>query len=208
MSDELIPEIIRQWKPADHAELLAAWQALLPEAQVPVPPAEELIRRFQGRDLTPQQAGWVFEHWICEAFRLVATPTDRVRGPFTVRLESSDWIKEEVDGLVALAWQGFLIQSKLEADPTPFDPIARLYLQVGRRPDGTMGLFFAQDYSPAAEELVKELHPIRVRLFRTMEIHWALTREPPLDMLEIVRRKWRAALESGMPNVSVWRVMD
>ena len=57
----------------------------------------------------------------------------------------SNWIrvkrtKEEVDGLVTLGWQGFLIQSKLEADPTPFDPIARLYLQVGRRPRGTIGL--------------------------------------------------------------------
>jgi hypothetical protein len=108
MDDELVPEIIRQWRSADHAELLAAWRALLSELH-----AREFPRRFQGRDLTPQQAGWVFEHWICEAFRLVATPTDRVRGPFTVRLESSDRTKEEVDGLVALGWQGFLIQSKI-----------------------------------------------------------------------------------------------
>jgi hypothetical protein len=203
MSDELTPEAIRKWKPADHPELFAAWRALLPEFQLPVPSPEEQIRRFQGRDLTPQQAGWVFEHWICEAFRLVATPTDRVRGPFTVRLDSSDRTKEEVDGLVSLGWQGFLLQCKLEADPTPFDPIARLYLQVGRRPQGTMGLFFSRTYSQAAEELVKELRPIRVLLFRTNEIDWALTREPPLDMLEVVRRKWRTALESGVPDVLV-----
>jgi len=203
MDDELTPGIIRQWKPADHAELLACWRALLPEHRLPLPPPEERTRRFGGRDLTPQQAGWVFEHWVCEAFRLVATPTDRVQGPFTVQLDSSERTKEEVDGLVTLGWQGFLIQSKLQADPTPFDPIARLYLQVGRRPRGTIGLFFSQAYSPAAEELAKELRPLRVLLFRTKDIDWALTRPHPLDMLEIVRRKWRAALELAVPDYSI-----
>jgi hypothetical protein len=101
---------------------------------------------------------------------------------------------------VTLGWQGLLIQSKLEADPTSFDPIARLYLQVGRRPEGTVRIFFSQAYTRAAEELVKELRPIRVLLFRTDEIDWALTRPRPLDMLEMVRRKWRAALELGIPD--------
>jgi hypothetical protein len=96
----------------------------------------------------------------------------------------------------------------LEADPTPLDPIARLYLQVGRRPQGTIGLFFAQTYSQAAEELVKELRPIRVLLFRTEEINWALTSTPPLEMLEIIRRKWRAALELGIPDDMLWRVPE
>jgi hypothetical protein len=194
MDDELTPLIIRQWKPADHAELLACWKRLMPEMNASVQP-----RRFMGRDLTPQQAGWVFEHWVCEAFRLVAEPGDRVRGPFIVHSDSSERTKEEVDGSMTLGWQGFLIQSKFEADPTPFDPIARLYLQVGRRPQGTIGLFFSRDYSDAAEELARELRPIRVLLFRAGEIQWALTREPPLDMLEVVRRKWRLALESASP---------
>jgi hypothetical protein len=203
MDDELTPGIIRQWKPADHAELFACWRALLPEFRLPSPPPEELTRRFGGHDLTPQQAGWVFEHWVCEAFRLVTAPTDRVKGPFTVQLDSSQRTKEEVDGLVTVGWQGFLIESKFEADPTPFDPIARLYLQVGRRPRGTIGLFFSRVYSIAAEELAAELRPIRVLLFRADEIQWALTREPPLDMLEIVRRKWRAAMELAVPDFSI-----
>lgn len=198
MDDELTPGVIRQWKPADHAELLACWKGLMPEMNESLQP-----RRFLGHDLIPQQAGWVFEHWVCEAFRLVAAPTDRVRGPFTVRPDSSERTKEEVDGLMTLGWQGFLIQSKFEADPTPFDPIARLYLQVGRRPRGTIGLFFSRVYSTAAEELARELRPIRVLLFRTEEIQWALTREPPLDMLEVVRRKWRLALESASPDENV-----
>jgi hypothetical protein len=195
MNDDLTPEIIRQWKPVDHAGLHAAWRELFPELYGSAGP-----RRFDGRDLTAQQAGWVFEHWVCSAFRLVATPLDRVRGPFTVHLETSEKIKEELDGSVILGWQGFLIQSKLQADPIPFEPIARLYLQVGRRPEGAMGLFFARKYSIAAEELCKELRPIRVLLFHAEEIDWALTREPPLDMLELVRRKWHMALEEGRPD--------
>ena len=94
----------------DHAELLACWKGLVPEMNASVVP-----RRFRGRDLNPQQAGWVFEHWVCEAFRLVAAPTDRVRGPFTIQLDSSERTMEEVDGLVTLNWQGFLIQSKFES---------------------------------------------------------------------------------------------
>jgi hypothetical protein len=196
MSDEFTPEIIRRWKPADHAALHAAWRDLFPEFRESPEP-----QRFAGRELNAQQAGWVFEHWVCSAFSLVATSADRVRGPFTVPLESSDRTKEELDGLVSLGWQGFLIQSKLQADPIPFEPIARLYLQIGRRPEGTMGLFFAPRYSPAAEELARELRPIRVLLFRADEVDRALTREPPLDMLGIVGRKWRSALALGRPDI-------
>jgi hypothetical protein len=195
MSDELTPETIRPWTPADHTALHAAWRELFPEFHGSADP-----RRFDGRDLTVQQAGWVFEHWVCSALRLVATQEDHVRGPFTVRMDTSDRTKEELDGSVTLGWQGFLIQSKLQADPIPFEPIVRLYLQVGRRPEGTMGLFFAGRYSPAAEELARELRPIRVLPFRADEIHWALTREPPIDMLGMIRRKWRSALELGRPD--------
>ncbi len=198
MSDELTPKIIRLWSPADHEGLYDAWRDLFPEFS-----SSEAPRRFDGRILTPQQAGWVFEHWVCSAFRLVATPTDRVRGPFTVPMESTERAKEELDGSAALGWQGFLVQSKLNDDPIPFEPIARLHLQVGRRPEGTLGLFFAREYSQAAEELVMELRPIRVLLFRAREIHEALTKTPPLDMLEMVRRKWWLALELGRPHASL-----
>jgi hypothetical protein len=195
----LTPETIRLWTPEDHAALLGAWHDLFPEFRNSTDP-----RRFGGRDLTPQQAGWVFEHWVCSAFRLVATQPDRIRGPFHVRMETTDQIKEELDGAVTLGWQGFLIQSKLQADPVPFEPIARLHLQVGRRTEGTLGLFFARNYSDAAVELAKELRPIRVLLFRANEINWALTRERPRDMLALVRRKWHRAVEEGSPDGSLF----
>jgi hypothetical protein len=117
VSDELTPQFIRRWTPADDPGLHAAWRELFPELLGSADP-----RRFGGRDLTPQQAGWVFEHWVCSACRLVATHPDRVRGPYTVRLETSEPIKEELDGSVTLGWQGFLIQAKLEADSIAFEP--------------------------------------------------------------------------------------
>jgi hypothetical protein len=121
-------------------------------------------------------------------------------------METSDQTEEELDGSVTLGWQGFLIQSKLQADPIPipFEPIARLYLQAGRRPEGTLGLFFAPVYSGAAKELVQELRPILVLLFRADEINQALTREPPLDMLEVVRKKWCMAVEEGRPDAPLF----
>ena len=83
-------------------------------------------------------------------------------------------------------------------------------MQVGRRLEGTVGLFFAPSFSEVAKELLKELRPIRVLLFRVDEIDWALTQEPPLDMLEMVRRKWRMALEEGRPDapLSEYSVSD
>ena len=59
-----------------------------------------------------------------------------------------------------------------------------------------------------AEELAKELRPIRVLLFRTDDIDWGLTRNPQLDMFEIVRRKWRAALELGIPDYLISRLPE
>ena len=52
MSDELAPETIRLWTPADQAALHAAWRDLFPEFRESTGP-----RRFDGHDLNPQQAG-------------------------------------------------------------------------------------------------------------------------------------------------------
>jgi hypothetical protein len=49
MSDDLTPEIIRRWTPADHAALHGAWRDLFPEFRGSVDP-----RRFDGRDLNAQ----------------------------------------------------------------------------------------------------------------------------------------------------------
>ena len=58
---------IRQTKPKDTEELLRWWNDLFPEFQADQPTASS-IRRFRDEDLSPQEAGWMFEHWVFEAF--------------------------------------------------------------------------------------------------------------------------------------------
>jgi hypothetical protein len=87
-----------------------------------------------------------------------------------------------------------------ESDPTPFDPIASLHLQVERGPQGTLGLCFSQDYSDSAIELASELRPIRVLLFRVEEIESELKKKQPFDRLELVRKKWRGAVKYARPD--------
>ncbi len=126
----------------------------------------------------------------------------------TVPSLSSEKVQEEVDGLATVGWQGFLVQCKLENRPTPFDPIARLHLQVERRPQGTLGLFFSQDYSNSAVELARELKPIRVLLLRVEEIVLELKRPVPFDMLGLVSRKWRAAMMYARPDFNLKLMRD
>ena len=191
---------IRQTKPKDTEELLRFWNDLFPEFQTDKPTASS-TRRFRDVDLSPQEAGWVFEHWVCEAFALQSPGELSVLGPMTIPGESSGRPKEELDGFITTQnWQGFVIQSKLEQDKTSFDPLARFHLQVERRPVGTIGLFFARDYTEPATELARELRPIRVLLFRIAEINWALTRSPQMTMLEMVERKWRSAVIYAKPD--------
>src|SRR5437588_700640 len=110
---------------------------------MPVPELgqEEVVRRFRGRVLTPQQGGIVFERWVLEAFRLSG-----VRGHYPYRVAISEregGTKEQIDGLLFDGWQGFLLESKCQAKPVDFDPIALLYTLVEQRVVGTMGLFFS-----------------------------------------------------------------
>jgi hypothetical protein len=93
-------------------------------------------------------------------------------------------------------------------DPTPFDPIARLHLQVGRRPQGTLGLFFSRAFSDSAIELATELRPIRVLLIRVEDVEWELLKQQPFDMLNLVRKKWRAAVMYARPDFELRLIQD
>jgi len=96
--------------------------------------------------------------------------------------------------------QGPRCIAKHEWGSTPFDPIARLHLQVERRPQGTLGLFFSRKYSNSAIELASDLRPIRVLLFRIEEIDSELKKEQRFDILELVRKKWRGAVKYARPD--------
>ena len=182
-----------------------------------MPPGGTCSREFQGSDRASPLRRARFESPAgrlgLRTLGLLGVPGGRhaLRTAFAARssshLETSDRIKEELDGAVTLGWQGFLIQSKLQADPIPFEPIARLHLQVGRRPEAPWASFFARNYSDAADELGQgAAADPRVALWRH-EIHWALTQEPPLDMLAMVRRKWRIGRgSSAARTASLFRV--
>lgn len=101
---------IKSWKPADPEQLLHCLNDLIPELNQF--PSAEQTRRFQGTPLRPQQAGWLFEHWVCEAFRLAGGETILVEESVRVLSLSSEKVQEELDGLAILGWQGFLIQCK------------------------------------------------------------------------------------------------
>lgn len=170
--------------------------------------APEPRRSPRGIDdpLAPQDAGILFQRWVCEAFRLsgAGEPGLVVQHAFTVPTNDGGRTQEEIDGLVVVGWQPFLIQCKLEQQPTAFDAIARFHLQVERRPLGTLGLFFSRDYSDAALELASELRPMRVLLFRAIEIakalEYALNGGGDFSMMKLVRAKWLNAVKSAKPD--------
>src|SRR5207248_1375082 len=58
---------LRTWKAASWDELRSIWNALSPP---PDPASGKVVRTFRSRDLTPSEAGFVFERWLMEALRL------------------------------------------------------------------------------------------------------------------------------------------
>src|SRR4051812_11866016 len=82
------------WEADDWDQLGSYWSELFPE--------KGGRPKFRSQELVSQQAGWVFERWILEAFRLSGA----------VGHYSYGNRQEQIDGLVFDGWQGFLIESK------------------------------------------------------------------------------------------------
>lgn len=125
------------WTAANWNDLQSIWGALLPEFSEE--PATR-NRTFHNCEISPQDAGIVFERLFLEAFRLSSA---EIQNPFRVPSRSTSQPKEQIDGLVLVnSWQAFLVESKLWRDPVSFGPIALLNHHVDQRPLGTLGLFF------------------------------------------------------------------
>jgi hypothetical protein len=191
MTDPDDPDVYRSWQADDWDVLRTIWTDLYP--------SEEEAPRFGPDVLTPQQAGWVFERWILEAFRLSGAaghyPYDNPQ------------IQEQIDGLVFDGWQGFLIESKFQSRKIDIDPIYRLHVIVEQRLVGALGLFFsASGFTVPAVEKARALRPIRVLLFEADDLNWALQR--PGSMMTMVQRKWLLALKEGHPNARVVQPVD
>jgi hypothetical protein len=181
--------VLPGWEARDWDELLAVWAVLMPAVGGQKP-------HFQGEELTAQQAGYLFERWVIEAFRLSGIKCEH---SFRNPRQEAEQTLEEIDGLVYDGWQAFLVESKFRGesgDKVDIDPIFRLHLMTEQRPVGTMGLFFAAPgYTAPALELVERLRPIRVLLFDQEDLDWAV--QSPGSMMEMVRRKWIIAVKSG-----------
>jgi len=191
------PSSLAGWKATGAKELRKIWENLWTD-----PVDDNSARSFRGRNLTPEEAGDVFERWILEAFRLSGMTGHYA---FPVPLRESESIREQIDGLVIDGWQGFLVESKFWTKKVDFGSIALLHAHVETRPVGTLGLFFsAFGYTPPALESAELLRPVRVLLFDRSDLMRALLGGSFKGrMVEMVRRKWMLAMKYGRSYLPV-----
>lgn len=144
--------------------------------------------QFRGEELNAQEAGWVFERWINEAFRLSSA---EVQPPFMVRIATS--LVEEIDGAVFTPFGAFLLECKFQETKVTIEPIVKLRSQLERRPPGIMGVIFSKSgFTDEAVILLSHLSPCNVLLFSGDDIE--LMQRHPASMIEALRVKYRAAV--------------
>ncbi len=184
------------WEAKDWDELSEIWSALLPPLD---DDAERFVPSFRGNELTPHQAGSVFERWIVEAFRLDGADVD---APYVVTMTTSRRPMEQIDGLVRSHWQAFIIESKNWAKDVDFAPIARLNEQVQRRPPSTLGLVFSsKGFTSACIDLVAMIRPLRILLFDRLDLEHVVRER---NMVIALQTKWHLAVKYGKPSLPVW----
>lgn len=189
---------LANWIAEDGDDLADKWSALLP----PLDEASQaFVPTFQGTKLSPQEAGWVFQQWILEAFRLDGANVDP---SYRVPISSSQRTMEQIDGLVYFQWQAFLIESKNWGNDVDFTPIALLHERIQRRPPGTMGLVFSsKEFTLAALEATALIRPVRVLLFGRRDLEHVVRERKMVGALHV---KWYRAVKYGRPDSPVWEV--
>ena len=193
---------ISDWKARNQRELRAIWEMLCTNR-----PEEGTERTFRSRPLSRAQAGAVFERWVLEAFRLSGAT---VHYGYEVAMPTGGAVRQQIDGLVFDAWQGFLVECKFWTDKVDVNPVPLLHVIVDERPAGVLGLFFsAFGYTAPAVESADRLRPLRVLLFDSADLVWALNRRKFAgSMVAMVRRKWMLAVRSGKCALSVAGALD
>jgi hypothetical protein len=186
-------EVLTSWKAGDWDGLIQVWRDLVGEGTDHQP-------LFGEEEINPREAGYVFQTWIIEAFRLSGA---EIEPPFRIPIRpgEDERAKHEIDGLFICEWNGFLIESKFQH--VDFGPVARLHVLTEGCPIGTMGLFFAaKGFTSPAIDAVQYLRPMRVLLFDQVDIESVLQHENR-DFIQAVRLKWKAAIMLGMPNTPI-----
>jgi hypothetical protein len=174
---------------ADWTELQSIWSDLLID-----PP------QFRGEQLTAQEAGWVFERWVYEAFRLSGA---EVQPSFTVRIATS--LVEEIDGAVFTPFGAFLVECKFQRANVAIEPIVKLRSQLERRPPGTMGVIFSKGgFTDEAMILLSHFSPCNVLLFTGRDID--LIQRHPASMVEALRVKYRVAVMEAKPDAELHKI--
>lgn len=167
---------------AGWAELQAVW------SELSLSPS-----RFRGAELGAQEAGWAFEWWVYEAFRLCGAD---VQPPFAVRIATS--LVEEIDGAVFASFGAFLVECKFQDAKVTIEPIVKLRSQLERRPPNTMGVIFSKSgFTHEAVTLLSHLSPCNVLLFTGDDIE--LMQHRPASMVEALHVKYRAAVMEAKP---------
>lgn len=147
------------WKATDWDDLREIWRELTDIDGSPI---------FRGEEIDKSQAGYVFETWITQAFRLSELEFEP---PFRVPREpgGNEQTLAELDGFAILDQNRFIIESKFQQ--VDFAPIARMHLLAEQRPVGTMGLLFAAGgFTAPAFDSAHILRPIRALLFPQADI--------------------------------------
>jgi hypothetical protein len=187
---------LRTWKADSWDDLHSIWNTLTPP---PDPSSGKVVRAFGMRTLTPSEAGFVFERWLMEAFRLSGA---HGAYSYNVPMPESRRAKEQIDGAVFDGWQGFVVEAKCWDDPVDFGPIALLHTKVQKRVGGPLGLFFSvSGYTEPALESAADLRPPLVLLFSLPDLIAIVNQR---NMVETVRQKWRETLLFARPHL--WAV--
>jgi hypothetical protein len=101
---------------------------------------------------------------------------------------------EQIDGAVYADGLSCIIETKDHADSIGFEPVAKLALQLQRRPGAAVGLLFSSSkLSMSVLEAVK-VHPLRnLLLWQGADIDLAFQH----GLRAALRIKWRMAVERG-----------
>lgn len=189
-------EDLTTWQASGRDQLVKVWRDLVGEG-------EDHNPIFQNEEISPTDAGYVFQTWIIEAFRLSKA---EIEPPYRMPINPGvdNRAQHEIDGLLTYDWNGFLIESKFQ--DVDFSPIAKLHVLTEGCPVGTMGLFFAsKEFTPPALEATQLLRPMRVLLFDQADMESVLEEEDR-NLLQAVRLKWKAAIMFGKPNYPLARL--
>lgn len=104
---------------------------------------------------------------------------------------------EQLDGVVYLDRQPFIVESKNMTEPAAIEAVAKLRFRLEGRPPSTMAVLFSvSDFSLPTEIFAQFASPLNVLLWGRSDLDVAI---PGGDMLGGLRRKLEHAVEFGLP---------